>query len=93
MECCTTDSMLRAQRRSLHREQLDVTQLRHVMYRDSETHKVFHFVSSDLELSAATIAAIYKRRWAMELVFRWLKGHLDIRYLSVKDANAVKIYF
>lgn len=75
----------------LHREQLEVTQIRHIVYRDPDTKKVFHFVTSDLKLSALTIAAIYKRRWAVELLFRWVKGHLDIRYLAVKDANAVKI--
>jgi putative transposase len=76
---------------NLHREKLEVTQLRHVIYRDPETKKVFHFITSDLKLAASTIAAIYKRRWAVELLFRWLKGHLDIRYLAVKNTNSVKI--
>jgi putative transposase len=74
-----------------HREELEVTQLRHIIYRDPETKKVFHFVTSDLKLSAKTIAAIYRRRWAVELLFKWLKGHLDVRYLPVKSANATKI--
>lgn len=33
----------------------------------------------------------YKGRWAVELLFRWLKGHLNICYLAVKNTNAVKI--
>lgn len=74
-----------------HREELEVTQLRHIIYRDPETKKVFHFVTSDLKLSAKTIAAIYKRRWAVELLFKWLKGHLDVRYLPVKSTNSTKI--
>lgn len=65
--------------------------LRQIIYRDAITKKVFHFVSSDLKCSAKTIAAIYKRRWAVELLFKWLKGHLDIRYIPVKNPNAVKI--
>jgi putative transposase len=76
---------------NLHQEKLEVTQIRHIIYRDPETKKIFHFVTSDLKLSALTIAAIYKRRWGVELLFRWLKGHLDIRYLAVKTTNAVKI--
>jgi len=75
----------------LHREELEVTQLRHIIYRDRETKKIFHFVTSDLKLSAQTIADVYKRRWAVELLFKWIKGHLDIRYLPVKSANAAKI--
>ncbi len=74
-----------------HQEKLQVTQIRHIIYRDPETKKLFHFVSSDLKCPAETIAAIYKRRWAVELLFRWLKGHLDIRRLPVKNTNAVKV--
>lgn len=66
-------------------------QLRHIIYRDPETKKVFHFVTSDLKLSAQTIANIYKKRWAVELLFRWLKGHLNIRRLGAKNKNAAKI--
>ena len=64
---------------------------RHIVYRDPETKKVFHFVTSDFKISALKIAEIYKRRWAVELLFRWLKGHLNIRYFSAKNVNAVKI--
>lgn len=74
-----------------HQEQLEITPLRHIIYRDPLTQKIFHFVSSDFKASAQTIADIYKRRWAVELLFRWLKGHLDIRYLAVKSSNAIKI--
>jgi putative transposase len=64
--------------------------LRHIIYRDQLTKKIFHFVTSDQTASSKTVADIYKRRWAVELLFRWLKGHLDIRYLSTKTKNAVK---
>lgn len=64
--------------------------LRHIIYRDSETKKIFHFVTSDLKISAQTVADIYKRRWAVELLFRWLKGHLNIRQLASRNKNAVK---
>jgi hypothetical protein len=64
--------------------------LRHIIYRDKLTKKIFHFVTSDRKLSAKAIADVYKRRWAVELLFRWLKGHLDVRYLPTKTPNAVK---
>ena len=64
--------------------------LRHVIYRDPLTQKIFHFVCSDLKISARAIADIYKKRWAVELLFRWLKGHLDIRRLPTKTINAVR---
>ncbi len=65
--------------------------LRHVIYRDPLTRKVFHFISSNNRISAKTIAEIYKQRWAVELLFRWLKGHLDIRRLPAKTKNAVRV--
>jgi putative transposase len=64
--------------------------LRQVIYRDRLTKKIFHFVTSDRKSSAKAVAEVYKRRWAVELLFRWLKGHLDIRYLPTKTPNAVK---
>ncbi|MBK7889964.1 MAG: transposase [Bdellovibrionales bacterium] len=63
--------------------------LRHIIYRDKLTQKVFHFVTSDQKASAKMIANIYKRRWAVELLFRWMKGHLDIRRLPLKTPNAI----
>jgi hypothetical protein len=74
-----------------HRESLKESQIRHIIYRDPETKKIFHFVTSDRRASAQLIAKIYRRRWAVELLFRWLKSNLDIRYLAVKNANSVKI--
>jgi transposase len=61
-----------------------------VIYRDPLTQKIFHFVCSDLKITARTIADIYERRWAVELLFRWLKGHLDIRRLPTKTTNAIR---
>lgn len=65
--------------------------LRHITYRDPETKKVFDFITSDFQASAETIASIYKKRWAVELLFRWLKGHLEIRTLEPRNTNAIKI--
>lgn len=71
-------------------ERLNV-KFRYIVYRDPDTKKIFYFVTSDFDSPAQMIADTYKRRWAVELLFRWLKGHLDIRYLSTKNTNAVRI--
>jgi hypothetical protein len=75
----------------LHPEVDKETEFRHIVYRDPETRKIFHFVTSHLQISAQAVATIYKKRWAVELLFRWLKGHLNIRYFPVRNVNAVKI--
>lgn len=64
---------------------------RHVIFRDPISNKLFHFISSDFEILAGEIAAIYKKRWAVELLFRWMKGHLNIRRLATENPNAIKI--
>ena len=63
---------------------------RRVIYRDEETGKLLDFVTSDWKTAAKVIADIYKQRWAIELVFRWFKGHLGIRYLDTRSKNAIK---
>ena len=57
---------------------------RYIIYRDRVSKKIFHFVTSDRKASAKEIADVYRKRWAIELLFRWLKGHLDIRYLPTR---------
>jgi putative transposase len=65
--------------------------LRHIIYRDPETKKIFDFITSDFNLSAQKIADTYKKRWAVELLFRWLKGHLKVRALEPRNSNAIRI--
>ena len=56
-----------------------------------ETGKVLRILSNDLEASAQEIADLYKRRWAIELFFRWVKQTLKIRHFVGNSENAVRI--
>jgi hypothetical protein len=64
---------------------------RHIVYRDPATKKLFHFVTSDFNMKALEVAEVYKKRWAVELLYRWMKGHLKIRQLKTYKPNAIKI--
>jgi IS4 transposase len=56
-----------------------------------DTGKVLRILSNDLDASAQEIADLYKRRWAIELFFRWVKQTLKItRFLGCSE-NAVRI--
>lgn len=66
--------------------------LRHIVYRDPETKRIFDFVTSDFESSAQRIADIYKARWSVELLFRWLKQHLQLREPPQRNRNAIEIH-
>jgi hypothetical protein len=56
-----------------------------------ETGKVLRILSTDLEASAQEIADLYKRRWAIELFFRWVKQTLNIRHFVGTSENAVRL--
>lgn len=57
----------------------------------TETGKVLRILSNDLDAPAQEIADLYKRRWAIELFFRWVKQTLKItRFLGTSE-NAVRI--
>jgi len=54
-----------------------------------DTGPVLRILSNDLDAPATEIAALYKRRWQIELFFRWLKQVLKIRHFYSVSANAV----
>jgi len=56
-----------------------------------ETGKVLRILCNDLDASAQEVANLYKRRWAIELFFRWVKQTLKIRHFLGINENAVRI--
>jgi len=64
--------------------------LRRVKYRDPETGKVLVFLTNNFALPALTIAALYKQRWQVELFFKWIKQHLQIKKFYGYSENAVR---
>lgn len=56
-----------------------------------ETGKVLRILSNDLDAPAEEIAALYKRRWGIELFFRWIKQTLKIKRFLGRSENAVRI--
>src|SRR5438876_319670 len=56
----------------------------------TDTGKILRILSNDLDATAQEIADLYKRRWAIELFFRWVKQTLTItRFLGTTE-NAVR---
>lgn len=65
--------------------------LRLVTYHDAEHDVTYEFLTNNTELSAKTIADIYKSRWQIELFFKWIKQHLKIKTFLGTSENAVQI--
>ena len=64
--------------------------LRRIRYKDAETGNTLVFLTNNFVLSAATIWALYKSRWQVELFFKWIKQHLRIKKFYGNSENAVK---
>jgi len=77
-------------RRSKGRENPFIDPVREVRVR-TETGKILRILSNDLDASAREIADLYKRRWEIELFFRWVKQTLKIRHFLGTSENAVRI--
>lgn len=52
---------------------------------------VLTLLTNDLQRPAVAIAALYKQRWQIELLFRWIKQHLRIRSFLGRSDNAVRL--
>ena len=57
----------------------------------TENGTVLRILSNDLDASAQEIADLYRRRWAIELFFRWVKQILKITRFVGTSENAVRI--
>ena len=57
----------------------------------TETGRILRIVTNDLDAPADEIAELYKRRWQIELFFRWVKHVLKIRHFYGISENAVRI--
>ena len=64
--------------------------LRRIRYWDEVNQRELIFLTNHLDLAATTIAAIYKERWQIELLFKALKQNLRIKTFVGTTANALK---
>jgi putative transposase len=53
--------------------------------------KPITLLTNDLTRSAVEIGALYKGRWQIELLFRWLKQNLKIRKFLGANDNAIRL--
>ncbi|WP_369332075.1 IS4 family transposase [Danxiaibacter flavus] len=64
--------------------------LRRIIYKTDEG-KEYVFVTNNFTAKAEQIAAIYKNRWLIELLFKQLKQNFPLRYFWGESPNAIKM--
>lgn len=58
---------------------------------DLQTNKTYYFITNIYDLSALTIAQIYRRRWDIEVFFRFMKQELNIKHLLSHSINGILV--
>ncbi len=64
--------------------------LRRVRLYDTQNQVALVLLTNQFELPAAVIGELYRKRWQVELFFRWIKQHLRIRSFYGRSPNAVR---
>ena len=64
--------------------------LRRITSFDQDTQKRITLLTNQFDLPAAIIALLYKRRWRIELFFKWIKQNLRIKAFFGTSMNAVQ---
>ncbi len=65
--------------------------LRRIKFFDKDNNRAFIFLTNNMELEASEIAMLYKKRWMVELFFKWIKQHLKVKSFWGESENAVRI--
>lgn len=63
--------------------------LRRIRVKDPETKKYVELLTNHMDWSPATIAAVYKDRWQIEIFFKTIKQHLKIKSFLGTSKNAI----
>jgi len=72
------------------RAKLDIP-LRRIRLKRHADGKTLDLITNDLKRPATEIAALYKERWQIELLFRWIKQNLNIRRFLGTSENAIRL--
>ena len=64
--------------------------LRRIRLYDAENEITLVFLTNQFDLPAQTIAELYRKRWQVELFFKWIKQHLRLRAFYGRSQNAVR---
>jgi hypothetical protein len=72
-------------------KEISKLRLRKVTFYDRANKREFEFLTNLFDLRADLIAALYKIRWQIELLFKQLKQNFPLKYFLGDNENAIKI--
>jgi len=75
-----------------YREELIETPFRLIVAKSkTEESKAFWFITNDFELTAKEVAQAYRRRWDIEVFFRFIKQELNVSHLVSLNKNGIQV--
>lgn len=75
-----------------YREELVEEPFRLIVAQSKEDEsKVFWFITNEFKLSAKDIADAYRRRWDIEVFFRFIKQELNVSHLVSLNKNGIQV--
>lgn len=87
-----TGSPIQNQRGKVHFRQEKVeTEFRLVVIKSQKTNKEFWFLTNEFQLSAKEISDYYRKRWDIEVFFRFLKQELNLSHLVSMNRNGIEV--
>lgn len=87
-----TGSPIQNQRGKMHFRQEKVeTEFRLVVIKSQKTNKEFWFLTNEFQLSAKEISDYYRKRWDIEVFFRFLKQELNLSHLVSMNRNGIEV--
>jgi hypothetical protein len=86
----TGDRLIRLTGQTMRRRGLRAWPIRLIRYVDPLTGKRLSFLTNHLTLDAWRVALLYRKRWKIELLFKWMKQHLHVKAFFGTTPNAVK---
>jgi hypothetical protein len=72
-------------------KKIEKVQCRLIKFTSPVTKRTFEFITNDFKSTASYIAALYKKRWSIELLFKRLKQNMPLQYFLGDNQNAIKI--
>lgn len=67
------------------------TKLRLIQYKIKKSGLTISFVTNVWDLDAAVIAQVYKMRWDIEVLFRFMKQEMNLTHFVCNDINAIEV--
>ncbi len=63
--------------------------LRRITFK-ADDGKMYYFITNNFKITPETVAAIYKNRWMIELLFKQIKQNFPLKYFWGESENAIR---